>query len=364
MNLRRISDKTKGIIPLLIVISGGSLRADQKEKFAQYFRKTGEIVLETKNRSIGGLREINVSPAGDFVFVDAKGRQVLVFGADGAFKKSIGKTGQGPGEFLVPSTSTFDPNGNIYVADGRMRRVNKFDRTGQFMTSFIIMAQQGQPSAIRVDSKSRIYLDGLGLPSQNGKRGCWINRYDPRGVFTNSFYEDETDADWIVSMYPRFAFDVDQEKIYAAQIQKYQVAVFSPEGRLLARIGNPPPYFVPPDEKFRFNETKAQSQQELVKILTRLSNSWTRIVKIAVIQSRYLLIVSAANGLVRGCSSPFIVDLWSISGKPVALEIPVDFPFLCSGPNGDLYFLLETDEDSAIDKDASYRIGRFQLTVQ
>ncbi len=51
--------------------------------------------------------------------------ELRIFGADGAFVESLGRQGEGPGEFVVVS-SAWSRGDTIEVADGRLRRVTRF----------------------------------------------------------------------------------------------------------------------------------------------------------------------------------------------------------------------------------------------
>ena len=82
--------------------------------------------------------------------------------------------------------------------------------------------------------------------------------------------------------------------------------------------------------------------------------------RLDIVDDRTMLIVTAANGLVKDCQQPYIIDLWTIGGEPVASGIPSDYKFLCSDKKGNVYFLIKSDEDTALEKDPTYTIGRYK----
>lgn len=147
------------------------------------------------------------------------------------------------------------------------------------------------------------------------------------------------------------------------QIDRYQVDLFDTDGRHLKSICKPPGYYVPPDVSYVLDEREYGSQEKLYEELIRLSKSWTRIMKLDVVNDRTILIMSAANGRVQGTKKPYILDLWTTSGEPIALGIASDEKFLCSDKEGFAYFLIHTDEETALEHDPSYLLGKYKIIL-
>src|SRR4051812_16634308 len=53
-----------------------------------------------------------------------------------AFVQSIGTMGSGPGEFNYPFGITFDPSGNLWIADDQNNRVQEFTGAGALLRTF------------------------------------------------------------------------------------------------------------------------------------------------------------------------------------------------------------------------------------
>lgn len=62
--------------------------------------------------------------------VDYQAGHVKVFDAEGRYVRTIGRSGEGPGEFIRLSSVLRGPNGNMWIADGRLRRYEIFDTAG------------------------------------------------------------------------------------------------------------------------------------------------------------------------------------------------------------------------------------------
>ncbi|MDH4197110.1 MAG: 6-bladed beta-propeller [Candidatus Aminicenantes bacterium] len=83
------------------------------------------------------VRDIAADPQGNIYVDDMSNGRVQVFDPAGAFLRTIGRSGQGPGEFENPTLVRFGgEKGSIHVMD-RYRRVNLFDEKGVFMRSVV-----------------------------------------------------------------------------------------------------------------------------------------------------------------------------------------------------------------------------------
>ena len=98
--------------------------------------------------------------------VDNRIHQVVVYTEKGDSLFSIGRRGEGDGEFNYPQSAAIDQQGNLYVVDAFNYRVEVFDTTGKFLRQF---GKQGdaygtfaRPKGIAIDTYGNIYvLDGL-----------------------------------------------------------------------------------------------------------------------------------------------------------------------------------------------------------
>lgn len=71
------------------------------------------------------IRDVDVDQDGNIYVVDLGNRRVQVFSKNGIYIRTLGRFGQGPGEFELPHTINIDEDrGNIIVADRSRRRKN------------------------------------------------------------------------------------------------------------------------------------------------------------------------------------------------------------------------------------------------
>lgn len=75
-----------------------------------------------------------VDSEGNIFVLDRGNYRIQKYGSNGKYLKSIGRHGQGPGEFERPSYLYLDHSDNIYVGDGR--HIDVFDKNGIFKKTF------------------------------------------------------------------------------------------------------------------------------------------------------------------------------------------------------------------------------------
>jgi DNA-binding beta-propeller fold protein YncE len=112
---------------------------------------------------------IAVDAAGSRVYVvdiggiDSMDHGVRVFdGKSGVYLSSIGKRGDGPGEFNLPRDVAVGKDGFLYVVDGGNFRVQVLRPDGSFIRSFGAVGRQGgqfsRPKEIAIDAAGNVYV--------------------------------------------------------------------------------------------------------------------------------------------------------------------------------------------------------------
>jgi sugar lactone lactonase YvrE len=95
-----------------------------------------------------------------------EGNAVVVYstttGTDYAPSNTWGATGSGDGQFDMPQGIAVDSSGNVFVADSANNRIQKFDSSGAFTTSWNyaagISTPLDSPGAIAVDGAGNVYV--------------------------------------------------------------------------------------------------------------------------------------------------------------------------------------------------------------
>jgi len=110
----------------------------------------GEILLELEEElSIGredddnylfyDPRNISVDEQRNIYILERGNHRIQKFNKDGNYLRTIGKEGQGPGEFERPYSLVLDKNSNIYVSD--RRKIHFFNPSGEFVKTIPLSDQ-------------------------------------------------------------------------------------------------------------------------------------------------------------------------------------------------------------------------------
>lgn len=75
----------------------------------------------------------NTDDEGNFYVTDWDKREILKYDPSGKYIRTIGRKGQGPGEFQNLSVARFDREGTLYVTDLSSQRISFFDKDGTYL---------------------------------------------------------------------------------------------------------------------------------------------------------------------------------------------------------------------------------------
>ena len=98
----------------------------------------------------GEVYDVAVDDEGCIYVADGEAGHVKVLSADGAPEDTIGRPGNGPGEFRRPFRLGLTSEDSLYVMDGR--RVSVFDPAGHFQYAFRTQGASGTPRNMMVPS--------------------------------------------------------------------------------------------------------------------------------------------------------------------------------------------------------------------
>ena len=119
----------------------------------------------------GTITGLDVDPDGNIYVVDRQAQNVRVFDPAGAYLRTIGGPGEGPGEFGGNAAAVFVLDGRVVVPDPSNARVSSFSLDGTFESDFRLDVSQGVP--LRFDvigsrglvAQRRAIADGAGAVS-------------------------------------------------------------------------------------------------------------------------------------------------------------------------------------------------------
>jgi len=82
--------------------------------------------------TFGEISGLSFDAAGNLFILDRQASQITVVDTRGAFVRTVGQAGEGPGEFRMPVSFTAMPDGSLVVADLGHRSYQLFDAEGAF----------------------------------------------------------------------------------------------------------------------------------------------------------------------------------------------------------------------------------------
>lgn len=98
-----------------------------------------------------------VSPDGSVCVVDTMNHRVQILAADGTWQRTIGRAGDAAGCFSLPRDAGFGPDGTLFVIDAKLGRVQAFDDRGEVIAIFGDAGDESQklvsPSSLAVVSQ-------------------------------------------------------------------------------------------------------------------------------------------------------------------------------------------------------------------
>ena len=192
-------------------------------------------------------QSVEASEDGSIYVLDGRDICIKVYDRQGKYQRSIGRQGQGPGEFSS-GYLYFDicPYGKLYITDCRDSCVIIMDKDGSFIQSFrlpgILYVE------MKTDKNNSIYLERRFTDEE--ARKVSIHRYNSNGdeilnygtfkiVQPTIRKRTKTRTTTITSrIAATTVWTVDQEgKLYVGFGDKYQISVYNPNGNLSFKFG-------------------------------------------------------------------------------------------------------------------------------
>jgi len=192
--------RTGAIITMLICLAACSPK-DEEEKRApgkshviETYGKTSDdifqvsrmVELETTSESLIAF-PFDLCVSGEEIFVASRNSEIKVFNLEGKFRRSIGRLGDGPGEYR--SVASLFPHGitDIGIYDWSNLRLTVFSREGEYRMSAVLgmPGMEGVRSVLFIDG--HYYIHAPSSPAQN----YHIVRMDSNFAVSGSYVKAE-----------------------------------------------------------------------------------------------------------------------------------------------------------------------------
>jgi hypothetical protein len=191
----------------------------------------------------GRISDIAVDSRNRMLILDGGFSCVKVYDPDSMVVHTIGRQGEGPGEFNQPTAIAVDAEGRIYVAS-QGGRIGIFAPNGEWIEEF----RHQFPAGFVIDMEAVSTAFYVACYDYVDKKV--VHRYDATHRYVSSFSDS-----WSVvkptppgELWGQGGFiDVDSNGyVYYTQFTPYEIRKFSPEGELLVTIHRENDYMKPP----------------------------------------------------------------------------------------------------------------------
>ena len=132
------------------------------------------------------------SPDGDILVIDRLKHTVFVYTSDGEFVRTIGREGEGPGEFRLPSGLAFYSDGSLLIGDAD--GISLFDSSYEYQEQ-LTWSGFGKPwLKTAVDSGGFIGTEMTMMPGENGiEIISTLGRWDGEGEPSVEYFSVESE---------------------------------------------------------------------------------------------------------------------------------------------------------------------------
>jgi len=182
--------------------------------------------------------DIDADSHGNIYVMDNGNYRIQKFDSTGNYLLTIGRKGEGPGEFKDLREIAIDSKDNLIVYDSGNQRVSIFNPQGELVKDFKIMKWI---SWLMVDSKDRILLATDYTNYYKKTRTVTLERFSQDGEFINRIFEETQPVFAVTSkgaagaVYTEpFYITIDPEdNVYVVKTKKYKIKMYSPDGVLV-----------------------------------------------------------------------------------------------------------------------------------
>lgn len=218
---------------------GGVWGGDPKVSI-ELVRKIGDVDTDDENLAFSSPLDMAVDGAGGIYILDSGNQRIQVFGPDGKYLRTIGRRGQGPGEFENPNSISIDRQGNLHVLDGAQKRIQVFTPRGDVLKT--IPLTKLRVDRLRLLGSGAMVVRGYedfgmgGIPKEQDKPKL-VKLLGPDLGIIGEFGEPFDYGEAVTNLVGNSCeFEVDSEDhVYLGFLYQNRVEKYSPDGRMLWR---------------------------------------------------------------------------------------------------------------------------------
>jgi len=210
------------------------------------FQTIGDLNTEDENLAFNSPADVAVDAAGNIYVLDASNQRIQKFSPAGKYLTTIGRKGQGPGEFSYPAAFDIDGQGNFYVLDPFVKKIHVLSPQGKeertirilkdtiFRTRFLKTGQFVASIFPGIGAESKQQTKESGLPNM-------LKLCDSAGQVVHEFGPIFDYGDNISNSFGNLVqFDVDKNNdVYVSFSSQNRIEKYSSDGRVVWRADRP-----------------------------------------------------------------------------------------------------------------------------
>jgi len=220
-------------------------------------RTLGDVAAEDETVAFYMPAGIALDSQGNLYILDTGNHRVQKFGPDGRYLASLGRQGQGPGDFSYPDSIDIDGEDMVWVSDPNNQRIQVLTPEGaERKTIGFVKERVGKvrrtPSGLVMAGGGGVFFAGPGLEEKEQPLPKLFKKLDLDGKVTGEYGEPfNFEHPLLNQMGNQVTFAVDEGGcVYLACLYQNRLEKYSPEGKLLWRADRKLDYSTdPPKDK-------------------------------------------------------------------------------------------------------------------
>jgi len=185
------------------------LWGDEPKVELEFVQKIGALEETDENYIMYNIWDVGRDSQGNIYILDSGDCRIQKFDSHGEYIKTIGRLGEGPGEFISPVNFNLDSEGRMYVGDARKNSFIILDNEGKEIRRFSIDRNR----ILGIGSRCRLLTRNIMIMGLTGSAGMYKSQYneenfsifhvmDLDGKVLYSFGKpitfEEEDVDWMM----------------------------------------------------------------------------------------------------------------------------------------------------------------------
>jgi hypothetical protein len=222
------------------------------------FQTIGDLNTEDENLAFNSPSDIALDSVDNIYILDSGNQRIQKFSPEGKYLATIGRKGQGPGEFNYPGSLDIDGQGNLYVLDSFVKKIQVLSPQGKEQKTIrVIKDTIFGARFLRTGLFVAGIFPGMGSRSEEEKKNEELQKlvklYDQAGTSQKEFGLITDYGDRMSNYYGNiFRLDADQDgNVYLSFFSQNRVEKYSADGHLLWKADRPLNYETGIKEKGR-----------------------------------------------------------------------------------------------------------------